>query len=68
MLFKLKVKLFLTFFSTFFAIAIRKRSVPCVISIDSICVILQDEVAKLRGGMALDFSLEKSRIKEEVRE
>lgn len=28
--------------------------------------ILQDEVAKLRGGMALDFSLEKSRIKEEL--
>lgn len=28
--------------------------------------ILEDEVAKLRGGMALDFSLEKSRIKEEL--
>ena len=25
-------------------------------------------MAKLKGGMALDFSLEKSRIKEEVRE
>lgn len=28
--------------------------------------ILEDEVAKLRGGMALDFSLEKSRVKEEL--
>lgn len=28
--------------------------------------ILEDEVAKLRGGMALDFSLEKSRGKEEL--
>lgn len=28
--------------------------------------ILEDEVAKLRGGMALDFSLEKSSVKEEL--